>query len=101
MTRPAAAAWIGVPVGTPMSMPGWKPPQRGPNGLVIGPLTGQMNWPDPDGGGLAPALAPPLEDEAPASAACAARIRAASCALTAARAFDSPSSARIWARVAP
>jgi hypothetical protein len=25
-----------------MSIPGWKPPQRGPNGLVIGPLTGQM-----------------------------------------------------------
>src|SRR5581483_4107167 len=43
MTVPAAAAWIGVPSGTPMSMPGWNPPQRGPNGLVIGPWTGQMS----------------------------------------------------------
>src|SRR6266481_1327824 len=42
MTVPAAAALIGVPSGTPMSSPGWKLPQRGPNGLVIGPWTGQM-----------------------------------------------------------
>src|SRR5712691_2228491 len=47
MMVPEAAAWIGVPYGTPMSIPGWisHTPlrQRGPNGLVIGPCTGQMN----------------------------------------------------------
>src|SRR5262249_61999397 len=43
MTVPAAAAAIGVPIGTPMSIPWWKLPQRGPNGLVIGPLTGQTS----------------------------------------------------------
>src|SRR5262245_50367642 len=47
MTVPAAAALIGVPAGTPMSIPGWNeqsplPRHRDPNGLVIGPLTGQM-----------------------------------------------------------
>src|SRR5262249_24313433 len=53
MTVPLAAAWIGVPAGTPMSIPGCDeqsplPRQREPNGLVIGPFTGQMN-PDADG----------------------------------------------------
>ena len=43
-TRPDAAARIGVPAGTPMSMPGWQDSQarRSQNGEVIGPLTGQM-----------------------------------------------------------
>src|ERR671929_2127973 len=43
MTVPAAAAWIGVPYGTPMSIPSCMRPQRMPKGLVIGPLTGQMS----------------------------------------------------------
>src|SRR6478672_8392375 len=43
---------MGVPAGTPMSIPGCDeqsplPRQREPNGLVIGPFTGQMN-PDAD-----------------------------------------------------
>src|SRR2546421_243319 len=42
MTAPEPAAWIGVPVGTPMSIPGWSVPQRMPKGLVIGPESGQM-----------------------------------------------------------
>ena len=42
---PSATAWIGVPVGTPMSIPGWQASHgRGSqNGDVIGPFTGQMN----------------------------------------------------------
>src|SRR3954454_24547698 len=49
VTRPESAAWIGVPVGTPMSMPGGHAyhARRSQNGEVIGPLTGQMSWPDP------------------------------------------------------
>src|SRR5438128_7437470 len=43
MTLPALAARRGAPYGAPMSMPGWNPPQRGPNGLVIGPCTGQIS----------------------------------------------------------
>src|SRR6476620_5309073 len=48
-TRPAAAARIGVPVGTPMSMPGWQDSQArdSQNGEVIGPLTGQIRPPEP------------------------------------------------------
>src|SRR5437763_63538 len=42
MTVPLAAAWTAVPLGTPMSSPGCRVPQRIPNGLVIGPETGQM-----------------------------------------------------------
>src|SRR6478736_2365787 len=42
MTVPDAAAWIGVPYPTPMSIPSCMRPQRQPNGLVTGPLTGQM-----------------------------------------------------------
>ena len=46
---PAAAARIGVPDGTPMSMPGWQRSQArlSQNGEVIGPLTGQMSVPPP------------------------------------------------------
>ena len=38
---------MGVPVGTPMSIPGWQASQarRSQNGEVIGPLTGQMKRP--------------------------------------------------------
>src|SRR5690242_4212983 len=43
MTVPDAAAWIGVPYGTPMSMPSCIRPQRIPNGLVTGPFTGQIS----------------------------------------------------------
>src|SRR6478735_200472 len=48
-TLPAAAARIGVPLGTPMSMPGWHDSQarRSQNCEVIGPLTGQMRLPLP------------------------------------------------------
>src|SRR3954453_7097772 len=53
MIVPAAAAWMGVPEGTPMSMPAWKLPQRGPNGLVIGPFTGQIR-PAEDGVAVGP-----------------------------------------------
>ena len=42
ITLPVAAARIGVPAGTAMSMPSCIRPQRGPNGEVTGPLTGQM-----------------------------------------------------------
>ena len=43
MTVPLAAAWIGVPYPTPMSMPACSRPQRSPNGLTTGPLTGQIS----------------------------------------------------------
>src|SRR5436190_8775866 len=42
MTWPDADAWIGVPYGTPMSIPSCIRPQRIPKGLVTGPFTGQM-----------------------------------------------------------
>src|SRR3954471_22618180 len=42
MIVPAAAALIGVPYPTPMSRPSCIRPQRQPNGLVTGPLTGQI-----------------------------------------------------------
>src|SRR3954447_26446069 len=61
MTVPLAAALIAVPAGTPMSIPGWNeqspfPRHREPNGLVIGPFTGQMN-PDAEGVPLLPLAA--------------------------------------------
>src|SRR6266542_1388769 len=44
-TVPEAAAWIGVPLGTAMSIPGWHASQgrTSQNCEVIGPFTGQMN----------------------------------------------------------
>src|SRR5919197_1351549 len=74
MTVPAAAAWIGVPYGTPMSIPSCMRPQRMPNGLVIGPCTGQMS----------PLAETPLPVESPDAVlrAWAAWIWAVSCALT-------------------
>src|ERR687886_652302 len=51
MTRPDAAAWIGVPVAAPMSIPSCIRPQRIPKPLVTGPLTGQIS-PLGDGGAL-------------------------------------------------
>src|SRR4051794_31676876 len=80
MTVPLAAAWTGVPLGTPMSIPGWSVPQRIPNGLVIGPETGQANPELGAGGSLE------VPDE-PACSDC--EIFAASCALAAASASDS------------
>ena len=49
LDAPASAAWIGVPVGTPMSMPGWQAShaRRSQNGEVIGPFTGQISRPEP------------------------------------------------------
>src|SRR6478609_5456081 len=86
MTVPLAAAWTGVPLGTPMSIPGWRVPQRIPNGLVIGPETGQAK---PELG----AGSEPLESVLPAEAELAwcsdAAIFAASCALADASACDS------------
>ena len=40
---------MGVPVPTPMSIPGWQASQerRSQNWEVIGPLTGQMKAPEP------------------------------------------------------
>src|SRR5690242_19624953 len=52
MIVPAAAAWIGVPVTTAMSMPSWCVPHRAPNGDVIGPLTGQLSVTPVRRGGL-------------------------------------------------
>src|SRR5467141_2821450 len=87
-----------------MSMPGWSIPQRMPNGLVIGPLTGQMKPPDGavvGGAGVVsvvPVVLSPLDERA---AACAAAwMRAARSALAPASAFDSPTSALICAFVA-
>src|SRR3954452_23900091 len=87
MTVPLAAAWIGAPAGAPMSRPGWDeqsplPRQRDPNGLVIGPFTGQMK-PEADGWPL------PLEPAAGAAARWAAWIFAESVALSACSDFDS------------
>ena len=76
MTRPAAAAWIGVPYGTPMSIPSCIRPQRIPNGLVTGPETGQIR-PATEG-------VPVPVEPAPADERCAAAICAPSRALTAA-----------------
>src|ERR671931_677532 len=64
MTLPDAAAWIGVPYGTPMSIPVCIRPQRMPKGLVTGPLTGQMKplaeGVESDAGGLSDAGCDPL-----------------------------------------
>src|SRR5579884_2697244 len=68
-----------------MSMPGWNPPHRGPKGLVIGPLTGQIS---PAALGVAGALA-----EDGDAGVDAARILAASCWLAAWIAADSASAA--------
>src|SRR3954465_3727431 len=56
-TVPPAAARIGVPEGTPMSMPGWQASQAraSQNGEVIGPFTGQISPPQPARTGPAPA----------------------------------------------
>ena len=84
-----------------MSMPGWSVPQRMPNGLVIGPLTGQMKPPlgaVVGAGDVASVEPSPLEERL--AAACAAWICAASCALASASAFDSPTSDEICAFVA-
>ena len=48
-----AAAWIGVPYATPMSIPSCMRPQRQPNGLVTGPFTGQIS-PADDGVDVGP-----------------------------------------------
>src|SRR5437763_12255492 len=76
MTVPEAAAWIGVPYGTPMSMPSCIRPQRIPNGLTTGPSTGQTR-PCEEG------VESPGADEADRDDddLCAAWIRAASCEL--------------------
>ena len=55
MTVPDAAAWIGVPYETPMSIPSCIRPHRQPNGLVTGPETGQTS-PADDGASTALAL---------------------------------------------
>src|SRR4051794_40921443 len=95
MTVPLAAAWIGVPAGTPMSSPGCDeqsplPRQREPNGLVIGPFTGQMN-PEAEGcpSPLEPAAGPGERAEA---ARWAAWIFAESAALSACSDFASATS---------
>ena len=72
MTVPAAAALIGRAGGTPMSMPGCDeqsplPRQREPNGLVIGPFTGQMN-PDAEAADAARRASPASRSIAPAAA---------------------------------
>src|ERR687888_672239 len=93
MTLPDAAAWIGVPYGTPMSIPVCIRPQRMPKGLVTGPLTGQMKplaeGVESDAGGL--------YDEA----AWAAWIWAPSEALTRSSAWASPTAARSLALTFP
>ena len=81
---PAAAAWIGVPYGTPMSIPACSRPQRYPNGLTTGPLTGQIR-PDAEG----------VESVDPCAAASWPRMRESS----AASVFASAISSRSWSRV--
>src|SRR5436305_9479048 len=88
MTVPAAAACTLVPLGTPMSTPGCRVPQRMPKGLVIGPETGQMKPPLLTGAGSPDEEAADPDDAA--FACCSdSRIFAASAALEAASAFDS------------
>src|SRR5207237_1277847 len=70
MTVPEAAAWIGVPYGTPMSMPSCIRPQRIPKGLVTGPDTGQIR---PDAEGVPEPYEPEPADERCAAAPDAAR----------------------------
>src|SRR3954471_910711 len=83
-----------------MSMPSCMRPQRQPNGLLIGPLTGQTK-PDDDGAedGAEDGAAVDPPDEAgraaaAAAAACAARIWAPRSALTARSESISSASAR-------
>src|SRR4051812_13541874 len=86
-----------------MSIPGWSVPQRMPNGLVIGPLSGQMKpvAGPPEGGAEVPSVVvSPGDGAEPLSDACAAWIFAASDALASASAFDSPTSEEICAFVA-
>ena len=98
-----------------MSMPGWNPPQRGPNGLMIGPLTGQLRPAEPAAGcgllgdgadeelvagageGAAEAVVGCVA-RAAAAALSAARIFASISALAAAVAFDSWIAARSCVR---
>src|SRR3954469_10574743 len=89
MTVPPAAARIGVPEGTPMSMPGWQDSQArdSQNGEVIGPLTGQIRPPEP--WRIGPATPPPPELRA--AAACSAEAIFADCACSA-----ETSSSRCW-----
>src|SRR5215212_8623801 len=87
MTVPEADAWIGVPDGTPMSIPGWNEQSpfgrhRGPYGLVIGPLTGQIRSEAETAGAGSPV--DPDDAGGGAARASAARIRAASDELSAA-----------------
>src|SRR5690349_6714610 len=92
-----------------MSIPGWNPPQRGPNGLVIGPLTGQIrpellaagSGADAGAGDVVAGAADDVEAgteedvvgcaaaRAASAARSAARILASISALAAAVAFDS------------
>src|ERR687897_54704 len=77
MTLPDAAAAIGVPYPAAMSIPSCIRPQRQPNGLTTGPLTGQTK-----------PLADGVEsvDVEYVTVACAERIWAATLALWARRA---------------
>src|SRR3954462_10442377 len=91
-TVPEAAAWIGVPLGTPMSMPGWQLSQAraSQNAEVIGPLTGQIipeelsPWTGPAGAVVVPegagAAGGGAAAAASASACCFAWSWAAICA---------------------
>src|SRR5213078_5061489 len=93
MTTPEAAAMIGAPYPAPMSIPSCMRPQRIPNGLVTGPLTGQMR-PDADGvpGDTAGGGAGSSLELAAAAAACAAAAaRAAAAAASAARILSASS----------
>src|SRR3954452_16982124 len=84
MTVPEAAAWIGVPYETPMSMPACRRPHRIPNVIVTGPLTGQMR---------------PADEGVELTLECcwAARIADCSCAEAACSCLISSAGARSWA----
>ena len=71
-----------------MSIPGWSDPQRMPNGLVIGPETGQIRAMPPFGA-CAAGVPDPAEPPDSAALFAAARNRAARVALAAASAWDS------------
>src|SRR5690348_12315532 len=75
-----------------MSIPGWNPPQRGPNGLVIGPLTGQIRpelaagaGADEDAADVVAGASDDVEAGAEEDAVGCAAARAASAARSAAR----------------
>ena len=81
-----SAARIGVPSDAEMSMPACNRPQRGPNGEVSGPLTGQMREPVPFRTG--PAAGVPALGDGSRSAARAARAsfaRTSACSRSIAR----------------